>query len=82
MTVSYVSVKIETVLSSYVRCEVCMTIRFQTMLNRLAREIHQQILTVYGETCMSIQMVYRYIKYYQQGYVKYTMHQAVVDQLE
>ncbi len=60
----YVSVKIMTVLSSYVCCEMCTVIIFYTTLNQSAMEIHQQILSVYSETCMLIQMIHRWMKYY------------------
>ncbi len=44
-------------------------------LHWLAIEIHQQLLAVYSETCMSIQMVHRWIKYYWER--RYEIHNAL-----
>ncbi len=60
-TTRYMSGKLMTVLSLFVHCEVCAVIRFHT-LNWLVTEIHQQLLAVYRETCMLIQMVHCWMK--------------------
>ncbi len=77
----YTSVKMMTILSSYVRCEVCDGYSFP--YHRPAMEIHQQLLAEYSKTRMSIQLVRCWMKYYHEEEtwsIQYTMQWSTSQQ--
>lgn len=54
-------------IASPARCEVRSVIRFLCAKGHSATEIHFQLTEVYGETCMSVQMVRKWCKEFKEG---------------
>ncbi|UYV60525.1 hypothetical protein LAZ67_1001418 [Cordylochernes scorpioides] len=61
------SVSIELPLVNVSTCELRSVIRFFTAKNETAVNIHRNLVSVYGEGCMSIQMVRRWRSWFLEG---------------
>ncbi len=61
------SVKMENQVTMYVSCEVHSVIRSLHTLGRTNTEIHEELKSVYGEKCMSLVMVGRWMKQFDAG---------------
>ncbi len=56
-----------TLQGTYVLCEVCGVIHFLHTLGRTSTEIHEQLKSVYGEKCISLVMVGKWVKQFDAG---------------
>ncbi len=54
-------------LKKYVDCEVRSVIRCATTLKKPLSEIHSMLRMIYGEECMSIQMVRQWMQTFREG---------------
>ncbi len=57
-------------LESAFKCELRSMICFLTVKNKIATEIHQELCSVYGRACMSLQMVSHWRTEFLQGRVE------------
>ncbi len=61
------SVKIEKQVTTYASCEVHGVIRFLHTLGQTNTEIHEELISVYSEKCMSLVMVGKWVKQFDAG---------------
>lgn len=52
---------------TFTAVELCSVIRFHTVRGRSAVEIHEKLCAVYGKDCMSVQMVRRWKRMFEEG---------------
>ncbi len=61
------SVKMEKQVTTYTSCKVRGVIRFLHTLGRTNTEIHEELKSVYGEKCMSLVMVRKWMNQFDVG---------------
>ncbi len=61
------SVKMVKQVTMYASCEVCGVIRFLHTLGRTNTEVREEFKSVYGEKCMSLVMVGKWVKQFDAG---------------